>query len=322
MSEVTGTPTLRYMDDDEEGLATSVYEAIQRHTNFSTRSRQSKEFKVGISDLGFCSERTRRMLNQQVPDDRDMLPAWIGTALGDHAEQAVLEMWPHAIRQAEVTVRLVGERGAYNVSGHPDLIVDDKLIDVKTTRGLSIARRKGPSQQQQFQRHCYAVGAWNGGFFGDLPLEQVKVANVWIDRAGDDRELYVHMEAFDPKVVEAAGWWLDDVIYAYVHGEEARKEPPRELCEKACGFYATCRALDTDVEGLLTDDTVLAAVDMYREGVDMLREGSRLKDQAKAHLTDVRGSTGEYTVRWVHINGGRVEYDREGYDRLDVRRIK
>jgi hypothetical protein len=321
MSDLLGAP-LRYMDDDEENLAASIYEAIQRATNYSTRSMQSKEFKVGVSDLGFCSERTRRMLDQQVPDERDMLPAFIGTAIGDHAEQAILEMWPHAIRQAEVTVRLAGERGSYNVSGHPDLIVDNTLIDVKTSRGLSIARRKGPSQQQQFQRHCYAAGALAAGLFNSEDPDDIKVANVWLDRAADDRDLYVQMEPFDPRVVESAGWWLDDVIYAYVNGEEARKEPPRELCEKACGFYATCRALDTDVEGLLTDDTVLAAVDMYRDGVDMLREGNRLKDQAKAHLTDVRGSTGEYAVRWTHINGTHVEYDRDGYDRLDVRRIK
>lgn len=312
------TGSLRIMDEQEENLAASIYEAIQRQTNWSARAIQSREFKVGISDLGFCSERTRRMLAQETPDDRDMLPAFIGTALGDHVEQAVQAMWPHAIRQATVSVRLAGERGIYNVGGHPDMIVDNTVIDFKTSRGLSIARRKGPSQQQQFQRHCYAAGAIEAGYVDS----DVKVANVWIDRSADDRDLYVHMEPYDPGVVEQAGWWLDDVIYAYIHHEEARKEPPRELCEKACGFYATCRALDTDVEGLLTDDTVLAAVDMYRDGVEMLKQGNRLKEQAKAHLSDVRGSTGEYTVRWTHINGTHVEYDREAYDRLDVRRIK
>lgn len=321
MSDLLGIP-VRYMNDDEEALAASVYEAIQLASNYSARSLQSREFKVGISDLGFCSERVRRMLDKQVPDDRDVLPAWIGTALGDHAEQAVTAMWPHAHRQVEVTVRLIGERGTYNVTGHPDLIVDDKLVDIKTGRGLGVARRSGPSQQQQFQRHCYAVGAWNAGYFGDLALEDVKVANVWIDRAADERELYVQMEPFDPQVVEQAGWWLDDVIYSFIHQEEARKEPPREMCEKVCGFYPTCRAMDTDVEGLLTDETVLTAVDMYRDGLTMVREGERLKDQAKAHLTDVRGSTGEFNVRWTHVNGTHVEYDRAGYERLDIRKIK
>lgn len=322
MSDLLGVPT-RYMNDDEAALAASVYEAIQRASNYSDRSMQSRQFKVGISDLGFCSERVRRMLDNQVPGDKDMLPAWIGTALGDHAEQAVMAMWPHAHRQVEVTVRLIGERGTYNVTGHPDLIVDDKLVDIKTGRGLGLPRRSGPSQQQQFQRHCYAVGAWNAGYFGDLPLEEVKVANVWIDRAADERELYVQMEAFDPGVVEQAGWWLDDVIYAYIHQEEARKEPPREMCFKVCGFAPECRGADIrDEQGLITDDGILTAVDMYREGLDLVKEGEKLKDQAKAHLTEVNGSTGEYAVSWTHVNGGEVSYTRGAYERLNIRRTK
>jgi hypothetical protein len=313
---------VRGMTQDEESLGASIYEAIQTASNYSARSLQSREFKVGISDLGFCSERTRRMLDQQVPDDRDMLPAFIGTAIGDHVEQAIAARWPHAIRQAEVSVRLIGERSTYNVGGHPDILVDGTVIDVKTSRGLGIPRRKGPSQQQQYQRHCYALGAWEAGLLGNITLDEVKVANVWIDRAADEREPYVHMEAYSPQVVEEAAWWLDDVVYAYLHGEEARKEPARELCEKACGFYATCRALDTDVEGLLTDDAVVASVGMYREALSLETQAKRLKDQAKAHLAGVQGSTGEYTVRWVHVNGTHVEFDRSSYDRLDIRPIK
>jgi len=311
-----------WMSDEERELATSVYEAIQRSSNYSDRSMQSRDFKVGISDIGWCSERTRRMLMREQPDDRDVLPAWIGTALGDHAEQAVCKMWPHAKRQVEVTVTLTGDRGEYHVSGHPDLIVDDKVIDVKTERGLSLARRRGPSQQQQFQRHCYALAAWEAGHFPGLSLDEVKVANVWIDRSADDRDLYVHMEPYNPEVVQDAAWWLDDVVYAYVHGEEARKEPPREMCEKVCGFYSTCRALDTDVEGLLTDDGVLAAVDMYREAGQLEKQARQLKDQAKSALDGITGSTGEFLVRWTHVNQAEVAYTREGYDRLDIRRIK
>ena len=41
---------------------------------------------------------------------------------------------------------------------------------------------------------------------------------------------------------------------------EALKEPPREVCAATCGFFKGCREWETDVEGLLTDDTVLEAV--------------------------------------------------------------
>jgi hypothetical protein len=123
-------------------------------------------------------------------------------------------------------------------------------------------------------------------------------------------------------VVQAATMWLDDVIYAFVHKQDARKEPAREVCEVTCGFYGTCRAMDTDVSGLLADDEVLAAVDMYQDGAALVKEGKRLKDQANARLNGIQGSTGEFTVRWVHVNGGPVAFTRDPYERLDIRRVK
>ena len=312
------------MTPAEQALADEVYEAIMRSSLDSTRSQQAKEFRVGVSDLGYCSERTRRMLTQEVPEDTDVLAAFIGTAIGDHVERACLAIWPDAIGQQSVTCVLHGDQGDYNVNGHPDLIRRRGLvIDFKTARGLEIVSRKGPDSQQQFQRHCYAKGCFDGGLFDDdVTLDDVWVANVWIDRAADDKRVHVHMEKYDPLIVQAAAEWLDDVIYAYIHDQEARKEPPREVCYATCGYYGTCRALDTDVSGLLTDPTVVTAAEVYREGLDLVRAGERLKDQGKANLTGVSGSTGKFSVRWVHVNGSSVAYDRAPYERLDVKELK
>lgn len=306
----------------EEVLAKTLYQAIQDESNFSTRSLQSREFKVGVSDLGFCSERTRRMLDQQVPYDTDVLAAWIGTAIGDYAEQAALKAWPHGVRQAEVVLVLTGEQREYRLTGHPDLILGPEgvLIDFKTTFGLTMVRRNGPSLSQQFQRHGYARAAWEAGLFGDRPLAEVQVANMWIDRSAQEKEVHVQMEPYNEEYVVHAGHWLDDVVYAYLQGEEARKEPPREMCAVACGFFDVCRAYDTDVQGLLTDKTVLAAVELYREGTDLMSKGKKLQAEAKPHLQGVAGSTGQYLIRWTHINDTVVpESHRRGYDKLEVR---
>ena len=175
------------------------------------------------------------MLKRMQPEDTDMLAAAIGTAVGDYVEKAVVAHgtaeW---IAQPEVTVVLRGDGGTYHVMGHPDLIDPAGLVvDVKTHRGLSGPERTGPTQQQQFQRHCYAAGAHAAGLFGDLPLEEVRVANVWFDRAADDKRAYCHMEPFSHEIVQQATWWLDDCIYAFVNNTEARKEPPRAMCAKA-----------------------------------------------------------------------------------------
>jgi len=312
------------VNDDEKMIAETIYQAIQDFSNYSARSLQAKEFRVGVSDLGFCSERVRRMIDQQVPEDTDVLAAFIGTALGDYVEQAAMKAWPHAIRQSEVSIQLQGDRAAYTLTGHPDLVLGPEgiVIDAKSDYGLSTVRRTGPSLQQQFQRHCYGKAAWLAGMFGDIPLEEVRVANVWIDRAAIDKELHVQMEPFNEDYVTQAGFWLDDVVYAYTQGEEARKEPPRDMCAVICGFYKVCRAYDTDVEGLITDKDTLTHIEMYREGLDLEKQGRKLKDNAKQHLAGVSGSTGEFLVRWTHINESVVpETTRSGYDKLEVRKI-
>jgi len=317
-------PPARGMNRDEEQMADAIYAAIMHASRYSERSLQAGEFRVGISDLGYCSERTRRMLGQEVPEDSDELAAFIGTAVGDHTEQALAAVWDDAILKSEVSVVLEGDGGTYQITGHPDIVRSEHglVVDVKTARGLAVPRRTGPSQSQQFQRHLYAKGAWEAGLFGYMGLEDVQVANAWIDRAADHHEIHVAMEPFNPDVVTAATQWLDDVVYAFLHDETARKEPPRQVCEATCGFFGTCRALETDVSGLITDETTLIAVDLYQEGLALEKRGRQLKDQANAALVGVSGSTGEFSVRWTHVNGTRVEYDRNSYDRLIISKLK
>lgn len=309
-----------------EDIAKRMYEALQAESNYSARSLQAKDFQVGVSDLGFCPERTRRMLDQQVPEDTDMLTAWIGTELGRGIERVAQRVWPDAILQSEVSVTLCGPDSGrfYNLTGHPDIVLpaDGIVLDGKTDYGLSTVERSGPTMQQQFQRHLYGLGAWEAGMFGDLPIEEVRVGNVWLDRAGIDKRMHCNLETLSTDVIEHAAAWLDNVVYAYLQGEEAEKAPPRDMCAVVCGFYPVCRAYDTDVQGLLDQPEVLDAVTLYREGADLERRGKRLKDEAKQHLVGVQGSTGEFTVRWTHVNETVVpESTRRAYDKLDLRPI-
>lgn len=314
------------MNEQEAALAEELYEAIQVGQMTSPRSVQAAEFRVGISDLGYCSERLRRTLAKQVPQRTDWLAAFAGHALGNYMEQAAKQLWPEAITQAEVYVDLTSDDNehVYRIFGHPDLIHPKGLvIDFKTDRGLQVVRRTGASRQQKFQRNLYAVGAVNAGLFGDdVNLDDVQVANVWMDRACDEKELHVEMTAYEPATVVEAAEWLDEVVYCWKHDQEARKEPPREVCEVTCGFFADCRGRETDVTGLITDPTMIASAAMYDEGLAMEREAKQLKDQAKAHLVGVKGSTGQHSIRWITIEGGEVAYTRRPSERLQVKRIK
>lgn len=309
----------------ERQMADSIYSAMMRQMHDTDRSQQAQEFRVGVSDLGFCSERLRRFLDRQVPDEIDMLPAFHGTWLGEGIERAVGVAFPEALIQSTVTITLHGEHSIYEVPGHPDIIFPHGvLLDVKSANGLSIPARSGfEDRAKRFQRHCYAFAAYTEGLFDDgVGMEDIAVGNVWVDRSADERRLLVRTEPFDREVIREAEEWLDDVVYAWQNKEEARKEPPREMCAKACGFYRTCRAFDTDVSGLLTDPEVLDAVTLYKEGSALMAEGKRKQKEAKSTLKDVSGSTGEFAVRWLEVPPTKVEaFEKAGYTKLTLSKL-
>jgi len=311
------------MTPEERLLADQVYACIQDYSKQSERSLQSANFDLGISDLGTCSELVRRSLANISPsEDKDVLAAFVGTAVGDHVERAIARRHPEALLGTSVRVFLQGDGGMYELTGHPDVVLPWGIIDAKSVNGLQLVRRTGPTQQQLFQRHLYTKGASEAGLLA-VPLEEAKTANVWIDRSGATRQLHVHMDTYDPDIVMAATIWLDDVVYAWQNNEAARKEPPRTWCEKVCGHFADCRGMDSDVEGLITDPVTLTAVAMYQEGLALERQGKALKKEARPELEGVRGNTGEWSIRWTHVNGTHVEaFDKAAFDRLNISKMR
>jgi len=308
----------------EQRLADDLYAAMMEEVRQSTRSGQARAFRVGMSDLGFCHERVRRMLDGQTPEDTDELTSWIGTALGAHAEKSWLRVFPDAICQMEVTlehrVPVNGRLYGMTLTGHPDLVVPDGIvIDAKTVNGLAHTERTGPEEHQEFQLHQYALACHRARKFKpEVQLDDVQVANAWIDRSGEDHRLHVSLRPFDMGWVNQATEWLTEAVYAYINREAAQKDPPRTMCEKVCGFFADCRAFDTDVTGLISDPKHLALLDQFVEGRDMEAAGKRLRSQARAGMQEfgVAGWTHEWAVRWTHIN--QSEAGRRGYDKLEV----
>jgi hypothetical protein len=314
----------------QEEMADQIYQAIQTHSNSDERSQQAARHQVGVSELGWCSERTRRTLKGEDPADTDMMAAWLGTAIGVAAEDAVVQhLWPDAICQATVTLTLKGTEFVYNIPGHPDVIrPQGVLLDFKTNDGLMVAERTGMDERQKkFQRHGYALAAFEAGLFDDgVALDDVLVGNCWIDRSGSEKRVLVRLEKFDHAVIDEILEWLEEALYAFKHETEARKEPPREMCAKTCGFYSTCRAYDTDTEGLLTDPDVLAAMAMYREGADLARLGEQMKKQAKSVLADTSGfaliDNKRFQLRWTHINESLTKPSvRRAYERLELKEL-
>jgi hypothetical protein len=250
-------------------------------------------------------------------------PTFVPFALSHKADRVRLgkiKHHRHRIVSVERTLTVPTRCIAVDSPTRTYLCTEAMIPTHNTDYGLDVIERTGPTLQQMFQRHCYARAAYEAGLF-TIPLSQVKTANVWLDRSGQQQRLHAHVDDYDPWIVAQAAAWLDDVVYAHAYHHEARKEPPREMCAKVCGHFSTCRALDTDATGLLTDDSVLAAVDVIRDARRMIREAERMKRAASAKLTGITGTTGKFSVRWVWDNESDVAYHRDGYYKLDVREM-
>jgi hypothetical protein len=313
------------VNEYEADIAERVRLSVNQWSNSTERSEQAAEFRLGPSDVGYCSERVRRMLDRQVPTDPvDWQAAFIGTVLGDGLETAYKAMYPDALTQAEFTVTIETDTRTFTMLAHADLILpgEGTVLDFKAKNGLEMARRYPVPQSHHFQRTLYALGAHQAGYFGDRPLEDVKVGNIYYDRSGVEATPHVQVEQFSHDVLYEAISWLDEVVYSFLNGEEARKEPAAETCAKHCGFYSVCRAYDTDVEGVIRDPEKLTAIEMALEARELESRAKRLKNQAQVALKDTEGHTETHSLRWTQINGGRVEYERPTYLRMDLRKRK
>lgn len=313
----------------EKELSEWAYAACQDWSNRTERSMQEQDKVIGVSNIGHCSEYVRRLLTDEQPSqDPDKLAAFLGTWIGAGVEQALLAQNPNLLIQSEVSVTLDTDQGSFTITGHPDIVDPERamVLDCKTVNLLASVTSYATFEtnlQKQFQRHLYGYGCWKQGLFGDIPMEDVKVGNLWVDRSGTDHEFHVRLEPLSQSVLDHAKDWLATVVYAYKTGTEAPREPQRTFCENWCEFFGPCRGADTDVEGLITDERHLRAVQVYKEGSKMMSEGKKLQTQAKHELAEVEGSTGEFVVRWVEVGPSDIPATtRRGYRKLSLTKAK
>ncbi len=310
------------MDEYETKWAEAVRDAVNAWSTTTERAEQDREFVIGPSAIGYCSERLRRQLDRQEPEDHvEWNKAFIGTWLGEGLEQALKKAMPHLLTQSEFWVTLEGDRYSYRIPAHSDVIdpIAGLVLDAKTKAGLMYVRRQPTADQgYQFQRHLYGLGAHQSGLFPGMALEEVKVGNIYYDRSGNEPVPHVQIEPYDPEVVRQATWWLEETVEAFLAGQEATKEPPRAVCESTCGFFSKCRAYDTDVEGVIRDQKHLQALDMYIEAGQLESRAKKMKNEAKVILKGVEGHTPTHTLRWNLINGYSVAYEKDPELRISI----
>lgn len=299
------------------------------------RSQQAASGGLGMSSLGFCRNHAVLTLRQTKHDEPDIpdtgieitsWPAQVGSAIHEWIDKAVADLDILTGKHMGAVTASFPQSGT-QISGMPDLYLpgENLLLDVKTKNRLEYAKRMGPDQNNVFQRHAYAMGLIDAGIARDDGT--LMVGNVFFDRSGADRRPYVVVSSFDPTLTPQIDMWIEDVVYAYTHNEEASQDKPYDFCVNYCEFFTTCRGgvmEDTHDPTLILDEEVLTAVGMYAEGQALAREARRLQDAAKPLLVEANGRAVvdgvPYQVRHTEVQAS--EFKRAAHSRLDVKRMK
>lgn len=302
--------------------ATMLRRAIDSSMNESDRSKWAESGHLGVSDIGTCHEYVRRMILgiPWVDVQDNFAAAFVGTAVGNHVEQAAKALYPEDFEiQRKVVVHLTVRGYNLDLPGTADIILTQEgLLDVKTKDGLGVVRRTGPSLQQKFQVVLYAAALIAEGVLPENPM----VGLAFVDRSGREPDPFVFGFQWTQALLDEAIAWIDDVIYAIENDEVAQKDPPRSWCFECCPYASDCRGGDTDVEGLLMSPEIVEAARVYRESLDIIKAAEKDKKSAASVLDGISGSTGEFTVRWIDVGESHRDYTVRAHRRIDVKPVR
>ena len=307
--------------------------AMRHYDDNRPRSLQTKEHRLGVSDIGSCRQYAT-LLTKQTPfsDAPARGAAMLGTFIHEGIERVMAAADPEILVGAEVKITLAN---GVELTGHPDRIDpgERSITDDKTVAALGDVRRNGPTDQQRWQVLMYALGAIQGGLLPD-DGQPIIVRIVWWDRSGKEDEPYVWQQTIESREhleveLGAAVEWLSDVIYAVKNDEDASRDKPVDWCASSCPFYSMCRLPDLPgVDELITDAEVVRAVESYRAGVALAKEADSLKDAGKAIFDGISGMIRRpdgtmMRLRWITVGAKTIkEHERSPYRRLDLREVK
>jgi len=296
--------------------------ALRKFDDSRPRSLQSAEYRLGVSDIGHCPQYAVNVIKQTPASDApDRTAALWGTFLHDGIEEAMKHLNPALVCNPEVLIELPN---GVSLTGHPDRVdqAENSVTDDKTVNGTGLVARKGPSEQQEFQVAMYALGCVQKGLLD--PSKPIIVRIVWHDRSGKQSDPVVWQKVWSPADVDPAVDWLDSVIYAVKHGEDAERVPPVDMCANTCQFYSTCRLPNLpEVDELIEDPRIVEAVTAYLDGQQEAKQGKELQAAAHSVLTGIAGIVNTPDGRTIRLRWiGKPATDKQASSvRIDVREI-
>lgn len=308
-------------DQEQEGLVAGLLHGlVDWAMDNSARSLYAQGKRIGVSDIGGCREYVRRLIaDEEFSNPRTgFMAAAVGTAFGEWFEQAYRRKYPSALIQEKVEVDLNMGGFKLTIPGHLDIVDPERdvLIDGKTKNGLAVIRKAEVERKHQYQVTLYAAALIARGVLTD----KATLAIAYWDRSGVEQQPYVYEWTYDPNILAEAEQWIQDVVYALTQGEEASKDMPREWCYSFCPYADSCRGGDSDVTGLIEDEMIVTAIDLYKDALARKNRAEADRKAAAADLAGIAGRTPKWTLRWIHVGESEIKPGiRRAHDRIDIR---
>ena len=305
---------------------TDIMSALDFNNSTDDRTLQSREGRLGPSDIGFCRNKAVLVTRQVKPtDEKSMWAANVGTAIHNYVEAALKKSHPDWLMGSiDKTVVEAELPSGVRIGGHPDILIPEynMVIDIKTVDGFGWTKKNGPSLSHRYQRHLYAMGAMQQDI---LQPEGLMVGNLYFDRSGKEKVPLLFIEPYEDHLTFEIDNWIGDVIYAVENGEDSARDVAAPQCAQICEFFTICRGgtLPSNESQLIEGPDQIKAIDMHVEALRLEKEAKELKGAAREILDGINGTDGRYQVRWVTVNG--YEYpagSRASSVRLDIKPVK
>ena len=275
------------------------------HAKENARARSNQK-EVGPSELGGCRRKVWYKINEQPETNENelKLAAIMGTAIHGAIENALATADPSG--EKYVVEQEVVWQG---MKAHIDLWIPETgdVVDWKTVKKSNLSYF--PSKQQRWQVQVYGYLLEKAGKGSPVNVNLVAIA-----RDGNEEDIKVHSEPYDPAMAEEALAWLADVK-ARVEAPDPEKD--EGFCRNYCKYYdATgqmgCVGLKkgtgkSEDEPLIQDAEVDTHALHYLQLDAKIKELTDERDSMKESLQGIKGVTNSgIWVNWVSVAGRKT----------------
>lgn len=269
------------------------------------RSR-SKQTQIGPSELGGCRRKVWYRLNDQPETNQNelKLAAIMGTAIHASIEDAIRTVDPKGEKYwVETSVEYSG------MKAHIDLFIPESgdVVDWKTVKKSNLSYFPSAQQRWQVQVYGYLLDKSGKG--------KVRTVNlVAIARDGDERDVVVHSEPYDPSIAEEALNWLSAIKES---ADAPAPERDQNYCKSYCKFYDEsgeigCAGLKKerikDELPVIAETGIDSSALLYLQLDEEIKKLTEKRDSLRESLEGITGeTTSGIQITWSTVNRSTVD---------------